>query len=210
MRHGPGLSSGMSRFPCGAGHLPGGGIRSKGSRAGLTHRDLTPHPSVGQFDSSARAVVRWLLLLKEVQHVHGTLGRPHCKKAMISVLQEPTAAHGNQPGISLLGEDHLSADLSNVVVLGMGVRRPHASAVSTGVQRVGKRRFCQIQRDSGERCRTPDGRRTLCVAVVDIGHNPDVTVRSRRYSFPGRDHGVYPRFTAGEYAELVEAAARAG
>lgn len=50
----------------------------------------------------------------------------------------------------------------------------------------------------------------MCVAVVDIGHNPDVTVRSRRYSFPGRDHGVYPRFTAGEYAELVEAAARAG
>jgi hypothetical protein len=45
---------------------------------------------------------------------------------------------------------------------------------------------------------------------VDLQENPDVTVRSRQYSFPGRDHGVHPRFTAGEYAELVEAAARAG
>jgi hypothetical protein len=51
---------------------------------------------------------------------------------------------------------------------------------------------------------------TPCVAVVDLRENPDVTVRSRQYSFPGRDHGVHPRFTAGEYAELMEAAARAG
>ena len=38
----------------------------------------------------------------------------------------------------------------------------------------------------------------------------DVTARSRQYTFPGRDHGVHPRFTAREYAELATAAERAG
>jgi hypothetical protein len=37
-----------------------------------------------------------------------------------------------------------------------------------------------------------------------------VTGRSRRYSSPGRDHRTHVRFTAGEYAELADAAARAG
>jgi hypothetical protein len=37
-----------------------------------------------------------------------------------------------------------------------------------------------------------------------------VTARSRRYSFPGRDHRISARFTAAEYAELAEAAGRAG
>jgi uncharacterized protein (DUF1778 family) len=37
-----------------------------------------------------------------------------------------------------------------------------------------------------------------------------VTGRSRRYSFPGREHRTHVRFTAEEYAELAAAAARAG
>jgi hypothetical protein len=37
-----------------------------------------------------------------------------------------------------------------------------------------------------------------------------VTARSRRYSTPGRDHRVFVRLTAGEYAELAAAAQRAG
>src|SRR5262245_19609160 len=37
-----------------------------------------------------------------------------------------------------------------------------------------------------------------------------MTARSRRYSIPGRDHRINVRFTAAEYAELAEAATRAG
>ncbi len=84
-----GLPGSICRFPRGAGHLPGGGIRSKGGRAGLSHRDLTPHPSVGQSDSPARAVVRRFRLLEEMQHVHCAIGRPHCEKVMIWVPREP-------------------------------------------------------------------------------------------------------------------------
>jgi Mobilization protein NikA len=42
------------------------------------------------------------------------------------------------------------------------------------------------------------------------GTIPRVTARSRRYSFPGRDHRTHVRFTADEYAELAAAATRAG
>ncbi len=42
------------------------------------------------------------------------------------------------------------------------------------------------------------------------GTTRGVTARSRRYSAPRRDHGVHPRFTAGEYTELAAAAERAG
>ncbi|MFI7650382.1 plasmid mobilization protein [Micromonospora sp. NPDC049460] len=37
-----------------------------------------------------------------------------------------------------------------------------------------------------------------------------MTARSRRYSFPGRDHRTHVRFTGDEYAELAATATRAG
>jgi uncharacterized protein (DUF1778 family) len=42
------------------------------------------------------------------------------------------------------------------------------------------------------------------------GTIPRVTARSRRYASPGRDHRTHVRFTADEYTELADAAARAG
>ena len=42
------------------------------------------------------------------------------------------------------------------------------------------------------------------------GATPGVTARPRQYSFPGQDHGVHPRLTAAESAELAAAAERAG
>jgi hypothetical protein len=73
----------MGRFPGGSGHLPGGSVRGKSGRAGLSHGDLTPHPGVGQFDGPARTVVVWLHFLEEVQHVHCAVGGPLREEVMI-------------------------------------------------------------------------------------------------------------------------------
>src|SRR5262249_44043804 len=108
MSHRHGLSGGVSRFLRGAEHRSGRGIGRKSGRAGLRHRDLTPRPSTRLFDRSARTVVTGLRLLEEVQYVLRAISRPHCKKAMISVLEGAAATHGNKPRVSVLGEDDLS------------------------------------------------------------------------------------------------------
>jgi hypothetical protein len=61
-------------------------VCSKGSRAGLSYRNLTPRPSARLFDRSARTVVTGLRLLEEVQYMLRTIYRPHRKKAMFGVL----------------------------------------------------------------------------------------------------------------------------
>ena len=86
MTHRPGLSGGVSRFPCGAEHLSCRAIGGKGHPASLGPRDLTPCPSTCLFDRLVRTVVSRLHLLKEVQYVLGTIGGPHCKKMMIGIL----------------------------------------------------------------------------------------------------------------------------
>jgi hypothetical protein len=83
-RHG--LTGGESRFLRGAEHLSCRGVGSKGGRAGLSHRNLTARPRTRHFDCSAWAVVTWLSLLEEVQHVLRAIRSPHGKKAMIGVL----------------------------------------------------------------------------------------------------------------------------
>jgi hypothetical protein len=111
MSHGRGLSSSMGRLPRGAGNIPGCGVRSERSLTGLRHRDLTTHPSMGQLNRPPRPVVPWLRSFKEVQYVPCAIGGPHGETLVIGVLKGATATHGHKSGISLFGEDHLSAHL---------------------------------------------------------------------------------------------------
>ena len=85
VRHRHGLGGGKSRLLCSPRHLPGRGI-SEGGLAGLRHRDLTPRPGTCRFDRAPRTVVTGSNLLKEVQHVLGTIGRPDREAVMIDVL----------------------------------------------------------------------------------------------------------------------------
>ncbi len=104
MSHRHGVTGGVSRFPRGADRLSGYGVGGEGGRASLGHRDLTPRPSAPQLDRLARTVVPGSRLLEEVQHVLRTIGRPHCEKAMIGVLEGAATTHGDEPGVPDLGE----------------------------------------------------------------------------------------------------------
>src|SRR5438093_8882784 len=86
MTHCRDLSGSVSRFPRCARQVSGRCVGVTGGRAGLGHRDFTPRPSTRLFDRSSRTVVPGLRLLEEVQHVLRAIGRPYCKKVMISIL----------------------------------------------------------------------------------------------------------------------------
>jgi hypothetical protein len=85
VRYRHGLSGGTSRLLCSTRHLPGRRI-CEGGRAGLRHRNLTPRPSTRQFDRAPRTVVTGSHLLKEVQHMLSTIGRPDREAVMIGIL----------------------------------------------------------------------------------------------------------------------------
>ena len=97
MSHRHGLTGSVSGFPRGAKYLSCCSVSGKGGHAGLSHRNFTPRPSARKFDRSARTVVLGLHLFEKVQHVLRTIGRPHCKQAMIGVLQGAAATHGDKP-----------------------------------------------------------------------------------------------------------------
>jgi hypothetical protein len=86
MSHCHSLSGGMSRFLCCAAHPSGCGIGCKGSLAGFSHRNLTPHPSMRLLNRPALTIVTGLRLLEEVQYVLRAISHPNCKKAMVCVL----------------------------------------------------------------------------------------------------------------------------
>jgi hypothetical protein len=48
-------------------------------------------------------------LLEVVQHVLRAIGRPHCEEVVIVILEAAAATHGDESGVSDLGEDDLSA-----------------------------------------------------------------------------------------------------
>jgi len=86
MSHRHRLTGSVSRLPRGAGYFSGRGVGGKGGRARLSHRNFTPRPSARQFDGAMRTIVIGLRLLEEMKHVLRAIGRPYCKKTMISVL----------------------------------------------------------------------------------------------------------------------------
>jgi hypothetical protein len=102
MSHRHGVTGGASRFLRGAERLSGRSVCGKGGRAGLSHCNLTPCPSARLFDRSAWTVVTGLRLFEEVQHVLRAIGRPHCKKAMVGILEGAAAMQSDEPGVSLL------------------------------------------------------------------------------------------------------------
>jgi hypothetical protein len=79
MSHCHSLTGGESRLLRGAGHLSGRSVCGKGGLTGLTHRNLTPYPSMRLLDRPAWTIVTGLRLLEEVQYVLRTIGRPNCK-----------------------------------------------------------------------------------------------------------------------------------
>jgi hypothetical protein len=76
----------VSRFLRSAAHLSGCGVGVTGGVAGLSHRNLTPHPSVRLLNRPAWTVITGLRLLKEMQNVLRAIGCPYRKKVMIGVL----------------------------------------------------------------------------------------------------------------------------
>src|SRR4026208_1390555 len=78
-----------------------------GRGAGLGPRDLTPRPGTPEIDRSTWTVVRRPRPFEEVEHVLRAVSRPHREKAMIVVLEGPTATYGDEPRVPDLGEDHV-------------------------------------------------------------------------------------------------------
>jgi hypothetical protein len=100
------LSGCISRFPRRSAHHSGCGHGVTGGLSSLRHRNLTSRPSTCQIDGSTRPVVIGLHFLKEVQHMLCAIGRPYRKQVMIGVLEGTAATHSDEPGVSLLWQDH--------------------------------------------------------------------------------------------------------
>src|SRR5712664_3906593 len=77
-----------------------------GGRAGLSPRDLTPHPGTPEVDRPTWTVVLRPCLLEVVQHVLRAVSRPDRQKAVIVVVKPAAATHGDEPRIPDLWEDH--------------------------------------------------------------------------------------------------------
>lgn len=93
-------------MPCGPTEVPGRGVGMAARRPGDCPRDLTPRPGTPEVDGPTWTVVLRPGLLKMVQHVLGTVSRPHREQTMIVVLEGPAATQGDEARITDLGEDH--------------------------------------------------------------------------------------------------------
>jgi hypothetical protein len=107
MAHRPCLSGGVGRLLRRAEHLSCRGVGGKGSLASFCPGDLAPCPSAYPFDRLAWTVISRSRLLEEVQNVLRTIGGPQCKKMVIGVRQGATATYGDEPRVSILGENHV-------------------------------------------------------------------------------------------------------
>jgi hypothetical protein len=108
IRHRRGLTGRVGRFPRGPDGLSSRGACSQGGRKGLSHRDLAPPRGARPLNRLARTFVRGLPPVEGVEYAPGAMGRPQGKKLMVGVPQGAAAAHGDEPGVPALGEDHVS------------------------------------------------------------------------------------------------------
>jgi len=125
MAHGRSLAGSVRGMPCCPTQVSGRGVRMAGRRSGLSPRDLTARPGTPEVDRPTWTVVLRPCLLEVVQHVLGAVSRPHRKKTMIVILEDPAATHGDEPRIPDLGEDHQLVHLAFVSANGskIGLRR---------------------------------------------------------------------------------------
>jgi hypothetical protein len=107
-----GLPCSMRRMPRSTGQIPSSGVRSKGRRARLRHRDLAPDPSTALLDCLARSRISRLHHLKQMQNVLRAVSCPKGEKPVIRVLQRAATSNRDESGVAILGKDHNYAPLS--------------------------------------------------------------------------------------------------
>jgi hypothetical protein len=90
---------------CGFGQVTAGGIRRECGPAGVTHAHLAAHPGTTDVDSVTRAGVVWLGLLKQMQDVLCAEGCPLRQQPVVFVRQRSAAAHSDQSGVTVGGQD---------------------------------------------------------------------------------------------------------
>jgi hypothetical protein len=106
MAHRRGLAGSVRSMPRRPTQVSGRGVCMAGRGAGLSPRGLTPRPGTPELDRPTWTVVLRPCLLEMWQRVLRAVSRPHREKTMIVVLKGPAAAHGDEPRIPDLGEDH--------------------------------------------------------------------------------------------------------
>jgi len=120
MAHRRGLAGSVRGMPRCPTQVSGRGVCMAGRRAGLSPRELTPRPGTPELDRPTGTIVLRPCLLEVMQHVLRAVSGPHREKTMVVVLEGPAPAHGDEPRIPDLGEDHQVAYLA--LVFGKGSR----------------------------------------------------------------------------------------
>jgi hypothetical protein len=87
------------------GHPARRGIRLESRSACVTHTHLTADPGSTDIDSVAGPAVSWLMILEQMQHVLGAQEGPVSQQSVVFVSQSASATDGDQPRITLFGED---------------------------------------------------------------------------------------------------------
>jgi hypothetical protein len=80
-------------------------IRLESRSACVTHTHLTADPGSTDIDSVAGPAVSWLMILEQMQHVLGAQEGPVSQQSVVFVSQSASATDGDQPRITLFGED---------------------------------------------------------------------------------------------------------
>jgi hypothetical protein len=80
-------------------------IRLESRSACVTHTHLTADPGSTDINSVAGPAVSWLMILEEMQHVLGAQQGPVSQQSVVFVSQSASATDGDQPRITLFGED---------------------------------------------------------------------------------------------------------
>ena len=111
MRHGRGLTGGVSCFSGCAPQVSRSAHGVSGGGTGLRHRDFPARPGTRLLNRPAGTVVSGLHVLKEMEDVLRAIRRPNGQQAMMGILEGTAAPHGYQPGVSVLAENHLSIPL---------------------------------------------------------------------------------------------------
>jgi hypothetical protein len=100
------LAGSVRGMPCCPAEVSSRGVRMASRVTSLSPRDLTIRPRTPEVDRPTRTVVLGPRLLEVRQDVLRAVSRPHRETTMIVVFETPAAAHGDEPRIPDLGEDH--------------------------------------------------------------------------------------------------------
>ena len=106
MRNGGGLPRGKCSELRGAGDLAGSGIRREGRSARVTHLQLAANPSARCLYRATGSTIVRSDLLEVMKHMLCAVGRPKGQELVVAIRQSATAAHGNEPWITLRRQDH--------------------------------------------------------------------------------------------------------